>query len=54
MGRNWGGSGELGQNEWLSAHVVQCPEWKYLSEWRVSRERCQVKVNLAVNFWSGT
>lgn len=41
MGRNWGGSGELGQNEWLSAHVVQCPEWKYLSEWRVSRERCQ-------------
>ncbi len=40
LGRNWGGSGVLGQNEWLKAHVVQCPPWKYLSEWRVSRERC--------------
>lgn len=40
ISKNWGGSGNAGQNDWLAGHVVQCPENTYLSEWRVSRERC--------------
>jgi len=40
ISKNWGGSGDAGSNDWLAGHVVQCPANSYLSEWRVSRERC--------------
>jgi len=56
MSKNWGGSGDLGQNDWLAHHVVRCPPNTYLSEWRVSRERCpagqlRIRYRCCENYW---